>query len=260
TLRDAFPHAKFVFPTASKRRATIYKRTPINQWFDNWSLEHPNDREELQFEGLRESSQYIHGLLREEIDAVGAQNVVLGGLSQGCAASLVALLTWDGPPLAAAVGMCGWLPLRRLLESRATGQSIDGDPDDELSDDLEDEDNPFATDDDNDQTENPRLEPFQHAIASLHEELDMVYDSSSSIPLQSTKVFLGHGTEDDRVSLTLGQEATRCLRALRGNVQWHEYSGLGHWYSGEMLQDLVGFLQGVLTVEEKPPSVAMSKE
>lgn len=39
TLPQKFPHAKFVFTTASLRRATIYKRSLITQWFDNWSLQ-----------------------------------------------------------------------------------------------------------------------------------------------------------------------------------------------------------------------------
>ena len=119
TLRAAFPHAKFIFPTASKRRTVIYNRASINQWFDYWSLAEPTEREELQIEGLRESSAYIHSLLREEIVIVGAGNVVLGGLSQGCAASLVALLMWQGEPLCAAFGMCGWLPFRKQMEEIA---------------------------------------------------------------------------------------------------------------------------------------------
>lgn len=41
---------------------------------------------------------------------MGKENVVLWGLSQGCATSLSSLLTWDGEPFAAVVGMCGWLP------------------------------------------------------------------------------------------------------------------------------------------------------
>src|SRR5436189_5036386 len=122
TLANAFPYARFVFPTALKRRATIYKRSITNQWFDNWSLDAPTVREELQIDGLRETSAYIHELLRQEIKIVGsAGNVVLGGLSQGCAASLISHLLWDGEPLAAAVGMCGWLPFRTNMENITRG-------------------------------------------------------------------------------------------------------------------------------------------
>jgi hypothetical protein len=57
-----------------------------------------------------------------EIELVDAKNVVLWGLSQGCAASLVALLTWDGEPFGAVVGMCGWLPFRKHLEEIASNE------------------------------------------------------------------------------------------------------------------------------------------
>ncbi|KAL2012175.1 hypothetical protein VTN00DRAFT_4893 [Thermoascus crustaceus] len=129
TLATAFPHARFVFPTASRRRATVYNRSIITQWFDNWAhtpqeAETARQREGLQIDGLRETSAYLHGLLRREIGLLGEggeRNVILGGLSQGCAASLIALLLWDGKPLAAAVGMCGWLAFRRQMEDVARG-------------------------------------------------------------------------------------------------------------------------------------------
>ena len=92
-LPDLFPHAKFVFPTASWRRAAIYKRSLTKQWFDNWSLNAPLTRQELQIEGLRESAAFIHSLLKDESNLVGVENVVLGGLSQGCATALISILT-----------------------------------------------------------------------------------------------------------------------------------------------------------------------
>lgn len=71
------------------------------------------DREELQEPGLRETTAYLHGLLRAEIAVPGggAADVVLGRLSQGCAAARVALLLWEGKRPGAFVGMCGWLPV-----------------------------------------------------------------------------------------------------------------------------------------------------
>ena len=136
-LPAAFPYAKFVFPTASLRRAAIYRRSLVHQWFDNWSLHTPTVKEELQIQGLRETSQFIHGLLRREIALVGAENVVLGGLSQGCAAGLIAMLLWDRDPLAAVFGMCGYLPFRKHLEGICRG------PDEGAYDGVEFDD-PFA--------------------------------------------------------------------------------------------------------------------
>jgi len=67
TLQTAFPHAKLIFPTASRTRATIYKRSYTHQWFDNWHLDQYTERQDLMTTGLRSSVQYIHGLLEQEI-------------------------------------------------------------------------------------------------------------------------------------------------------------------------------------------------
>jgi len=140
SLPQAFPHAKFIFPTASTRRATIYKRKEIHQWFDNWHLDAPTEREELQIDGLRGTSFFLHDLLKAEIAVVGAKNVVLGGLSQGCAAALVSMLLWEAEPLAAMFGMCGWLPFRKRMQdivesATGTGDGAEDDDDDPFTKD-----------------------------------------------------------------------------------------------------------------------------
>ncbi len=264
SLPHAFPDAKFIFPTASKRRARIYKRMPIHQWFDNWSLETPEKWQELQNAGLRETSKFIHKLLRREIEAVGASNVVLGGLSQGCAASLVALLLWEGEALAAELGMCGWLPYRKviagLIRGEGTGSIGEGE---DGGDDI------FEQDATNEQiishrksqesktgdaggtmaattrTDTPSI---MQAIDFLREEIDLSTGGTTAplpakLKLQDIPLFLGHGTMDEKVPISLGRAAASCLDAMHVNVQWEEYDGLGHWYSGEMLRDIVTFLR-----------------
>ncbi len=91
----------------------------------------------MQIEGLRETSAYIHGLMRDAIEEVGAGNVVLGGLSQGCAAAFVALLTCDREGMFGTFGMCGWLPFGRGIEEVATAREA-------MNCGLEDEHDPFA--------------------------------------------------------------------------------------------------------------------
>lgn len=125
TLQTAFPHAKLICPTASRSRAVIYQRSYTHQWFDQWHLEEYEKRQDLQREGLKRSVEFIHSLLKDEIEIVGGDNVVLWGLSQGCTTSLASLLMWDSSPLAAVVGMCGYLPFWMLL-----GEIAGGDPSD----------------------------------------------------------------------------------------------------------------------------------
>lgn len=267
-LASAFPNAKFIFPTASKRRAKIYKRSLVNQWFDNWSLATPEKYEELQNDGLRETSKYIHGLVKAEVEKVGAKNVVLGGLSQGCAASLVSLLLWEGETLGAGVGMCGWLPYRKKMEAVLRNKVIGA----SSEDDDDDDDDIFqrACDDQNEQGEDAKADkeqepndlndltaaaattktdtsPMIKAVDFLRDEIEFPRTTDAAAPadlkLQNIPLFLGHGVLDEKVSIDLGRSAAGFLEAMEIDVQWKEYTGLGHWYSGEMLRDMILFLE-----------------
>jgi predicted esterase len=53
---------------------------------------------------------------------------------------------------------------------------------------------------------------------------------------------LAHGTEDDRVPVQVARHSATSLQSLGLHVSWHEYEGLGHWYSAPMLSDLAVFL------------------
>ena len=229
SLQSAFPNAKFVFPTASKCRAMLYKRSVIRQWFDNWSLQTPDERIGLQVDGLRETGSYIHSLIREAIDEIGAGNVVLGGLSQGCAATLISLLTWDGEPIAAGFGMCGWLPFRKQMEEISCPSKLEQAT--TGRDDL------FET------SEGDAIEDLASQSASfLFEELEFS-KKEPSMSFQQIPLFLGHGVHDEKVSIELGRDAASCLKTMGMKLQWSEYEGLAHWYSSEMLGDLVNFLR-----------------
>ena len=238
TFSSAFPHAKLIFPTAFKRLAHVYNRSTIHQWFDIWLLSSPAEREELMIDGMRETSKYIHSLLTEAIEEVGPENVVLGGLSQDCAATLISLLTWEGKPLAAAFGMCGWLPLRQHMTDIVNPQAESGDDED-----------PFARENEKDREQDLPAT----TVARLREELELPSTTTSSfvqllspetLPFQRTPIFLAHGAEDETVKVELGHDARDCLALLRAEVIWKEYQGLGHWYSVQMLEDLVTFLEG----------------
>ena len=245
SLQSALPNVKFVFPTAAISRARIYKRSLIHQWFDNWSLLDPEEREEQQSEGLRKTTLFLHQLIKKEIAIIGVENIIFGGLSQGCAAALIATVLWDGDPLGAVFGMCGWLPYCRRLQERAMGIK-DNQPVEIVQDDD------FFTREDED-TEDSERTPAQKAINFLTDELNLqgkVVASSgwtAGIP-----IFLGHGIDDDRVPLKLAMEAADCLEGLGfghdgkkkvGDIL-RQYEDLGHWYSGKMLADVVDFVKG----------------
>ncbi|KEY71294.1 hypothetical protein S7711_05887 [Stachybotrys chartarum IBT 7711] len=203
SLANAFPHARFVFPTAARRWATIYRRAYTNQWFDNWKLDPPaTDREELQIPGLCETVSYLHDLLRAEIALVpgGVSSIVFGGLSQGCAASLIALLLWEGEPIGAALGMCGWLPFRMRLDEQASEEQVQNTGTVNSDEDIFD---PFEADAGNEAV----LDPSLRAICWLRDEIDCPAAScdATSLACQNIPLFLGHGVEDDRGQTQFGK-------------------------------------------------------
>jgi len=250
-LQTAFPHAKIIFLTASRNRAIIYKRSYTHQWFDHWHMEEPSKRQDLMRDGLHKSCEYVHRILQQEIEVVGKGNVVLWGLSQGCATSLTSLLTWNGQPFAATVGMCGYLPFANHIEEIAKGNNSK--TGDDLFGQEGDDADPFSHSDDeggdsdmslpNDS--NKKSLPGQ-AIKFLREEIDL--DDKPQMVFQGVPVFLGHGVEDEKVPIELGREAKTCLDLLGADVEMIEYDGLGHWYSKEMLGDIFDFLRGKLEV------------
>ncbi|KLU92226.1 hypothetical protein MAPG_11172 [Magnaporthiopsis poae ATCC 64411] len=104
-----------------------------------------------------------------------ARNVVLVGLSQGCAASLVSLLLWEGAPLGAMAGICEWwLPFCARMREQLDGAASGG---------VEEEDDVYGG-----------------------RQLDLVF--------RDVPVFLGHGVEDNRAHVSLGRDAAGLLGSI----------------------------------------------
>jgi len=254
TFRAIYPHAKFILPAAPSHRATIYKRKVIPQWFDSWHLapvttttkEHVDEEPEewRAIPGLRDTVLHIHDLIREEAVLLkhGAQDIVIGGFSQGCAAALMALILWDGTErLGGFWGMGGWLPFARLVRSEvraAEERTVEADQFD-----------PFERNDfrlgyigeRGDRGIGARV------VRALQErlEIDCYTSASTTLPrIYDTPVFLGHGDQDDNVPISLSRQAAECLQAAGfAVIERHEYHGLEHWYSPSMLTDVVKFLR-----------------
>lgn len=90
TLQQTFPGCKWVFPSSQERYSTVFQEE-LDEWFDIYSLTDPAAREELQMEGLHDSAQFIMNILDEEAKLVGPERIILLGLSQGCAISMLSL-------------------------------------------------------------------------------------------------------------------------------------------------------------------------
>lgn len=257
SFQQCLPDSRFVFPSARKQRATVYKRSIVRQWFDDWHLgpEQATDAvdsrydEGLQTSGLGETVARIHDLVAREAALVGgARNVALGGISQGAAASLTAALLWQGEEaLGGVVGMCAWLPYRaQIMNVHSTGACHDDRGGEKLcidADDGMDDFDPF------DRPSNPqREETVRGALEWLREEIELPstrpgWEDRAKDP---PPVMLCHGLEDMKVEPERSQEAAKVMPGLgMGPVLRKTYLGVGHDFSDEMLSDVFGFLRQV---------------
>lgn len=254
TLAEHFPGVKFIFPTAKKRRAMAFKRTPINQWFDCFSLEDPSERQHLQYDGIKETSEFVTGLVRREAEVVGMDHVVIGGLSQGCAAALHILLNLGGEaPMAGFVGMSGWLPFAETLDPAASDGEDGSDEDDDIFGSDAGGDDEGVTDNQYDEDASKRhtsLDELQRTAANTARDIACLppLPAAQEVVFPSTPVFLGHGRNDEKVSVNLGIQARRVLEALGCKVIWKDYDE-GHWYKvPEEIDDIVEFLRNVAEI------------
>lgn len=269
-----FPDAKFVFPTAPLLRAAAFTESYINQWFDTpWPLtansaEYSFSRSsgqdshfrrghaQLPVPGLRATVQYIHELIRAEVNVLDgdAANVFIGGVGQGCAASLVSLLLWEGDPLGGWFGLNGWMPFAdEAVTAAQQDDQVETDENEEADEDEENEDNNLTTS----LLSSPS--PLERAVRFLRNKLDLpapsstapflAQDDESVGPLASTPVFVAQGTDDNTVPVEFGHEMVAALKSLGWNekqIDWHEYSGQMHNLPDSLLSDMVEFWERIV--------------
>lgn len=232
SIPDLLPGTRFIFPTSKRRRSSAFNRSMLTQWFDIASLPDPYYRSQTQYQGLEQSSHEIFQLINEERCKVSEKNIILGGISQGCAMSLMCLLALDFP-IGGFIGMSGWLPfagdIRQIAEEN-TDQYVSGD-----------EGDPFEIFDNE--------SDLRDADAKVHNYVKELLalagpERSKALGALSTPVALGHGEADEKVIPALGEKACRALRSTGFEVEWKSYEGQGHWYKiPDQIDDIVKFIK-----------------
>ncbi|KAI1198891.1 phospholipase/carboxylesterase family protein [Nemania serpens] len=207
SLQHIFPTVKWVFPQADEIYDERLKQI-THQWFDIWDARNPDERRELQIPGLRNVIPKLVKLIQSEAATVGLQNVILAGISHGCAAALHALLHYpesepaeEGKRLCALVSLSSWMSLggSSVRESRellglAVGESS-APPSDEI--------------------------------------------------YHRTPVFISHCVDNNIVPIKEGERLRDTLTAYGMAVTWKEYPTGGYWINGPQgVDDLVSFLNG----------------
>ncbi|OAL51196.1 phospholipase/carboxylesterase family protein-like protein [Pyrenochaeta sp. DS3sAY3a] len=117
-LSSIFPNLKWVFPCAKVRHVTgglPEKRMP--QWFDMTAVEKPQADHRVQEQGIKESTQQLLTVIKTEAEIVGSyENVIVAGLSQGCAIALYTLLKCE-VGVGGFIGVSGWVPLANQVDA-----------------------------------------------------------------------------------------------------------------------------------------------
>lgn len=210
TLLDLLPTVRWVFPAAPVLRSTRFD-TDMSQWFDMWSVENPDERSEVQLEGLRNSVSALMRTIQDEAAHVPRQKIFLAGISQGFATAIAALLADDDdtrPSLAGVIGLSSWMPLGGMLTCG------DG----------------------------------KTQMAQLYRGSDRGRGPPAARPdeVKPIPVFLCHSSDDDVVPVQHGRALRDTLNRLPGevDVEWHEYEDGGHWINEPQgVDDLVSFIK-----------------
>jgi lysophospholipase-2 len=208
-LTDIFPSYKWIFPCAALR----YARTDdeeMHQWFDMESVQEPSyDRENIQLPGLRESVAFIVDVVKKEAAEIGGlHKVFLGGISQGCATAITALLTVPGR-MAGFIGFSGWCPFDEVVRDGDT-QAL--------------------------------VEWVRERVISAHAAEAHLDVADINMTLQ-TPMLIEHARDDEVVPVALGGKLRERLRELGANVQWVEYEEGAHWINEpDGIDDMVRFM------------------
>ncbi|PGH14456.1 hypothetical protein AJ80_05901 [Polytolypa hystricis UAMH7299] len=248
TLPQRFPGLKFIFPNAKLRPSSAHNGSHLPQWFDIKTLDPPWEGRCSQREGLRESIAYITGIIEDEINLVGASNVIIGGLSQGCAQALMVLLTYDDGgrgKLGGLVGLSGILPFQPDL-ARLIGDGTQEEHDN-YGDDTE------ATSSIQDgEREQARLSLAATTVNFAREHILSMppIEAERTAGSASTPIWLAHGSMDPLIKIEYAQEGAETLKALGWDVSFMVYDDLDHWYTSYELDDLAIFLSTTAGVPE----------
>jgi predicted esterase len=184
-------------------------------------------------------------LLDRESAEVPYENIIIGGLSQGCAMALICLLSMTFP-VGGFVGMSGWMPFRHDIEDLTSTDDGGSEEDDVFGsgdDDSGDDDSVTSKGKDGQRdARDPMAEVLEYVTEMLSIEGPATYSRADSAI--STPVFLGHGEADEKIRPSLGEEACRTMKAIGFDVTWKIYEGQGHWYRvPEEIDDIVEFIR-----------------
>ncbi|RCI09536.1 hypothetical protein L249_3921 [Ophiocordyceps polyrhachis-furcata BCC 54312] len=262
-----FPGVRFVFPTAVRRPCQAFHQLRIGMWFNMAQLQQPCFRQDLQRDGMATSSRQIISVLRGEMRRLPAEKIIIGGLGQGAAMSLVVLLTLTFK-LGGVIGMSGYLPFWFELQMMTADDSSDEDEDEDEDDEDDDDGDALYTEEDDQAEEkgaeernklcrsiSPSLDPCIQAQLFARKLLNMCMPEhpSSENTSVGTPVFLAHNDNIEAVPVREGSQAASALEMVDYEVRFRYYHKPGQGYQVPMQIDgIVSFIRSKIGLIPRP--------
>jgi lysophospholipase-2 len=221
--RRRYCNLKLIFPTPAPTFSTLFYRH-ISQWFDFNAGTDPKLYTREHLDGLRETVEHVHALIDAEIAAgIPEERILLGGLNQGCAVALTALLL-GGRKLAGVMGMSGWLPFAGEIRRALAGKGM---PVGALVNGSRDVDVPTW-----DADEATKMQERTKIIGMLRERVlqKPALEEAVVAEMLRTPAWLGHGDADEVIRYLVGREIYGALKALGMEVVWKRYREFPHRY------------------------------
>ncbi|KAF7887993.1 uncharacterized protein EAF01_011147 [Botrytis porri] len=219
------PFTKLTFPSGILRKTTVFGGNLTNAWFDIADFSDRTVGEEQQKKGLRESVEYLGKLIKNVVDNESHdedRKVFVGGLSQGCAMSVVLLLSGELdrlevlPKIGGFVGFSGWLPLgKQIAEVAAAGKDW----------------------------RQRRMLVQSWLRSELGLPSSRPRDELTISTEGDLRILLTHGTNDTKVKLEWGENMKKVLESVGYSVEWKLYEGLGHVIIPEELTYMASFIR-----------------
>jgi len=119
SAQPGFGHVKWILPHAHLMPVTGNGGAVMNSWFDCYSFDIANRREDEV--GLYRVVEQINDIISTEENAskIPSHRIIVGGLSQGSAVSILTALTTQRP-LAGVFILSGYVPLRKKTKEIAS--------------------------------------------------------------------------------------------------------------------------------------------
>ncbi|KAK0125742.1 hypothetical protein ONS95_007376 [Cadophora gregata] len=253
SMAELFPAVRWVFPTAKLRYSAqrdyefsnssfaeaLKGEEIISQWFDVWDIKEPNQKKDLMIPGLSDSILQIIRIVQEEAKMVPLSRIVLGGISQGCATAILALVA-SGINLGGFFGLCSWLPFNEDIASMFASHDEKGNISRSVRNLLR---LPPIGSREWEPTEPEKETPNENITNGSI--VDAAFERLAIGNNLTTPIFLVHSMDDETVPLEMGRELYQTIKHIGfEDIRWKEYEDGGHWIHPKLgVDDMAGFLK-----------------